>query len=79
MRKFILATVLLSAPALGANGILIQKGNQQYVVIPDCQISEDVKDVRIRHLHIGAPVHMKYKGRKVRCRIEEIIEDKYGS
>jgi hypothetical protein len=79
MRKFILAAVLLSAPALGANGILIQKGNQQYVVIPDCQISEDVKDVRIRHLHIGAPVHMKYKGRKVRCRIEEIIEDKYGS
>jgi hypothetical protein len=79
MRKFILAAVLLSAPALGANGILIQKGNQQYVVIPDCQISEDVKDVRIRHLHIGAPVHMKYKGRKVRCRIEEIIEDRYGS
>ena len=79
MRKFILAAVLLSAPAFGANGILIQKGNQQYVVIPDCQISEDVKDVRIRHLHIGAPVHMKYKGRKVRCRIEEIIEDRYGS
>lgn len=79
MRKFILTVMLLSAPALGANGILIQKGNQQYVVIPDCQISEDVKDVRIRHLHIGAPVHMKYKGRKVRCRIEEIIEDRYGS
>ena len=79
MRKFILTVMLLSAPALGANGILIQKGNQQYVVIPDCQISKDVKDVRIRHLHIGAPVHMKYKGRKVRCRIEKIIEDSYGS
>jgi len=79
MNKYIVAAMLLSAPAFGANGILIQKGNQQYVVIPDCQISEDVKDVRIRHLHIGAPVHMKYKGRKVRCRIEEIIEDKYGS
>ena len=79
MNKYIVAAMLLSAPAFGANGILIQKGNQQYVVIPDCQISEDVKDVRIRHLHIGAPVHMKYKGRKVRCRIEEIIEDRYGS
>ena len=79
MNKYIVAAVLLSAPAFGANGILIQKGNQQYVVIPDCQITEDVKDVRIRHLHIGAPVHMKYKGRKVRCRIEEIIEDRYGS
>ena len=79
MRKFILAVMLLSAPAFGANGILIKKGNQQYVVIPDCQISEDVKDVRIRHLHVGAPVHMKYKGRKVRCRIEKIIEDGYGS
>ena len=64
--------MLLSAPAFGANGILIQKGNQQYVVIPDCQISEDVKDIRIRHLNVGAPVHMKHKGRLVRCRIEEI-------
>ena len=74
MNKYIVAAMLLSAPAFGANGILIQKGNQQYVVIPDCQISEDVKDVRIRHLHIGAPVHMKHKGRRVRCRIEEIEE-----
>ena len=74
MHKYILAAMVLSAPAFGANGILIQKGNQQYVVIPDCQISEDVKDVRIKHLHVGAPVHMKHKGRRVRCRIEEIEE-----
>lgn len=79
MHKYILAAMVLSAPAFGANGILIQKGNQQYVVIPDCQISEDVKDVRIRHLHVGALVHMKHKGRRVRCRIEEIIEDRYAS
>ena len=79
MHKYILTAVLLSAPAFGANGILIQKGNQQYVVIPDCQISEDVKDVRIRHLHIGAPVHMKHKGRLVRCRIEKILEDRHAS
>jgi hypothetical protein len=44
------------------------------VVIPDCQISEDVKDVKVRRLHVGAPVHMKHKGRRVRCRIEEIEE-----
>jgi hypothetical protein len=79
MNKYIVAAMLLSAPAFGANGILIQKGNQQYVVIPDCQISEDVKDVRIRHLHVGAPIHMKHEGRRVRCRIEEIIEDRYAS
>ena len=78
MHKYILAA-LLSAPAFGANSILIQKGNQQYVVIPDCQITEDVKDIRIRHLHVGAPVHMKHRGRRVRCRIEEIIEDRYAS
>jgi hypothetical protein len=74
MNKYIVAAVLLSAPAFGANGILIQKGNQQYVVIPDCKISEDVKDVSIRHLHVGAPVLMKHKGRRVRCRIEQIEE-----
>jgi len=74
MNKFLLAAMLLSAPAFGANGILIQKGKQQYVVIPDCQISEDVEDVKVRRLHVGAPVHMKHKGRLVRCRIEEIEE-----
>lgn len=74
MNKYIVAAMLLSASAFGANGILIQKGNQQYVVIPDCQISEDVKDVKVRRLHVGAPVHMKHKGRLVRCRIEEIEE-----
>jgi hypothetical protein len=74
MNKYIVAAMLLSAPAFGANGILIQKGNQQYVVIPDCQISEDVKNVKVRRLHVGAPVHMKHKGRLVRCRIEEIEE-----
>ena len=74
MNKYIVAAVLLSAPAFGANGILIQKGNQQYVVIPDCPISEDVKNVKVRRLHVGAPVHMKHKGRLVRCRIEEIEE-----
>ena len=74
MNKYIVAAVFLSAPAFGANGILIQKGNQQYVVIPDCQISEDVKNVKVRRLHVGAPVHMKHKGRLVRCRIEEIEE-----
>jgi len=74
MNKYIVAAMLLSAPAFGANGILIQKGNQQYVVIPDCQIFEDVKDVKVRRLHVGAPVHMKHKGRLVRCRIEEIEE-----
>ena len=74
MNKYIVAAMLLSAPAFGANGILIQKGNQQYVVIPDCQISEDVKDVKVRRLYVGAPVHMKHKGRLVRCRIEEIEE-----
>jgi hypothetical protein len=74
MNKYIVAAMLLSAPAFGANGILIQKGNQQYVVIPDCHISEDVKDVKVRRLHVGAPVHMKHKGRLVRCRIEEIEE-----
>jgi len=79
MNKYMLTALLLSAPAFGANGILIQKGNQQYVVIPDCQISEDVKDIRIRHLHVGAPVHIKHKGRRVRCRIEEILEDRYAS
>jgi len=79
MHKYILTAVLLSAPAFGANGILIQKGNQQYVVIPDCQIFEDVKDIRVRHLHVGAPIHMKHKGRLVRCRIEEILEDRHAS
>ena len=74
MNKFLLAAMLLSTPAFGANGILIQKGKQQYVVIPDCQVSKDVKDVKVRRLHVGAPVHMKHKGRLVRCRIEEIEE-----
>jgi len=79
MYKYILTAALLSAPAFGANSILIQKGNQQYVVIPDCQIFEDVKDIKIRHLHVGAPIHMRHEGRRVRCRIEEIIEDRHAS
>ena len=74
MDKYILTALLLSAPAFGANSILIQKGNQQYVVVPDCQITEDVKDIKIRHLHVGAPIHMRHEGRRVRCRIEEIEE-----
>lgn len=72
MYKYILTALLLSAPTFGANSILIQKGNQQYVVIPDCQITEDVKDIKIRHLHVGARIHMRHEGRQVRCRIEKI-------
>ena len=70
-----LAALLLSAPVFGANSILIQKGNHQYIIIPDCQVSEDVEDVRVSRLSIGAPIHMKYKGRAVRCKIKGIIQE----
>lgn len=77
MRNFILAAVLLSAPAFGASGILIQKGDQRYLIIPDCNISEDMEDIKVRRLYVGAPIHIKHNKRKIRCRIEEILEDNY--
>jgi hypothetical protein len=70
MRTLLITAILLSLQASADTKILIKKADQQYVVIPDCIISEDVTQVEIQKLRVGAPVYMKHKGRQVRCRIE---------
>jgi hypothetical protein len=74
MRKLLVAIMLLSLQASADTKILIEKADQQYVVIPDCVVFEDVTQVAIQRLRVGAPVYMRHKGRQVRCTIEDFYK-----
>ena len=74
MRKLLVAVLLLSLQASAETKILIKKADQQYVVIPDCYISEDVTKVRVSRLQVGAPVFVKHKDRQVRCTVENYYQ-----
>jgi len=74
MRKLLVAVLLLSLQASADTKILIEKADQQYVVIPDCVISEDVTQIAIQRLRVGASVYMRHKGRRVRCTIEDFYK-----
>ncbi len=74
MRKLLVAVMLLSLQASADTKILIEKADQQYVVIPDCTVSEDVTQVSLRWLRVGAPVYIRHKGRQVRCTIEDFYK-----
>jgi hypothetical protein len=74
MRKLLVAVMLLSLQASADTKILIEKADQQYVVIPSCDMSEDVTQVTLRWLRVGAPVYMRHKGRQVRCTIENFYK-----
>mgnify|MGYP003120780455 FL=1 len=74
MRKLLVAVLLLSLQASADTKILIEKADQQYVVIPDCAVSEDVTQVAVQRLRVGAPVYIRHKGRQVRCTIEDFYK-----
>ena len=74
MRKLLVAIMLLSLQASADTKILIEKADQQYVVIPDCTVSEDVTQVTLRWLRVGAPIYVKHEGRQVRCTIENFYK-----
>ena len=74
MRKLLVAVMLLSLQASADTKILIEKADQQYVVVPDCAVSEDVTQVTLRWLRVGAPIYMKHQGRQVRCTIEDFYK-----
>jgi hypothetical protein len=76
MRKLLVAVMLLSLQASANTKILIEKADQQYVIIPDCYISEDVTKVRVSRLQVGAPVFVKHKDRQVRCTVEDYYQVK---
>jgi len=74
MRKLLVAVMLLSLQASADTKILIEKADQQYVVIPSCNVSEDVTQVAVYRLRVGAPVYIRHKGRQVRCTIENYYQ-----
>ena len=74
MRKLLVAFMLLSSQASANTKILIEKADQQYVVVPDCTVSEDVTQVSLRWLRVGAPIYIKHNGRKIRCTIEDFYK-----
>lgn len=74
MRKLLVAVLLLSLQASADTKILIKRADQQYVVIPDCYISEDVTKVRVSRLQVGAPVFVKHNDRQVRCTVEDYYQ-----
>ena len=76
MRKLLVAVMLLSLQASAETKILIEKADQQYVVIPDCYISENVTKVRVSRLQVGAPIFVKHDNRQVRCTVEEYYQVK---
>jgi hypothetical protein len=63
MRILIAIVAMLCLQASADTKILIEKADQQYVVIPSCNVSEDVTQVAIHKLRVGAPVYMRHKGR----------------
>jgi hypothetical protein len=76
MRKLLVAVMLLSLQASANTKILIEKADQQYVVIPDCYISEDVTKVKVSRLQVGAPIFVKHDNRQVRCTVEKYYQVK---
>jgi len=74
MQKLLVAVMLLSLQASADTKILIEKADQQYVVIPSCNVSEDVTQVAVHKLRVGAPVYMRHKGRQVRRTIEDFYK-----
>jgi len=74
MRILIAIAAMLCLQASADTKILIEKADQQYVVIPSCNISEDVTQVAVHRLRVGAPVYMRHKGRQVRCTIEDFYK-----
>ena len=74
MRKLLVAVMLLSLQASANTKILVEKADQQYVVVPDCVVSEDVTQVSLRRLRVGAPIYVKHEGRQVRCTIEDYYQ-----
>ena len=68
--------MLLSLQASADTKILIEKADQQYVVIPDCYISEDVTKVKVSRLQVGAPIFVKHDNRQVRCTVEKYYQVK---
>ena len=58
MRYILILTALLSQAVYADSKILINKSDQRYVVIPDCQVQEDVTDIMVETL----------KGRRRRSR-----------
>jgi hypothetical protein len=74
MRILIAIVAMLCLQASADTKILIEKADQQYVVIPSCNVSEDVTQVAIHKLRVGAPVYMRHKGRQVRCTIEDFYK-----
>ena len=77
MRKLLAAIMLLSLQASANTKILVEKADQQYVVVPDCAVSEDVTQVTLRWLRVGAPIYRTTKGDKsgvqlkitIKCRV----------
>ena len=76
MRKLLVAVMLLSLQASADTKILIEKADQQYVVIPNCAVSEDVTQVAVHRLRVGAPIYINHQGRQVRCTIEDYYQVK---
>jgi hypothetical protein len=74
MQKLLVAVMLLSLQASANTKILVEKADQQYVVVPDCAVSEDVTQVSLRWLRVGAPIYVKQEGRQVRCTIEDYYQ-----
>ena len=74
MRYILILTALLSQAVYANSKILINKSDQRYVVIPDCQVQEDVTDIMVRRLKVGAAVHVKYGRKRERCAIVDVYE-----
>jgi hypothetical protein len=74
MRILIAIVAMLCLQASADTKILIEKADQQYVVIPSCNVSEDVTQVAVYRLRVGASVYMRHKGRQVRCTIEDFYK-----
>ena len=75
MRKLLVAVMLLSLQASANTKILVEKADQQYVVSSGAAtVSEDVTQVSLRWLRVGAPIYMNHQGRQVRCTIEDYYQ-----
>ena len=74
MRYILILTALLSQAVYADSKILINKSDQRYVVIPDCQVQEDVTDIMVRRLKVGAAVYVTYGRKRERCAIIDVYE-----
>jgi hypothetical protein len=69
--KKLLAALLIAAPAY-AQPIVVKDKGSLFLVVPDCNIKEDLVRAKLKRLSVGAKIILYTKEKRHSCSIERI-------